>query len=128
MTGTGRYHHRIVTSRPLSPEGPFGRFADRLLTAELPDLPSPARADTVAFVCRRAGQIPSPLRLGVTLLAATIGVGERLAGRHRIDTFLRATSLPLIGELARMVRSLGFTFVWETWPSTSPSGAFEGRP
>jgi hypothetical protein len=94
-----------------------------LLLAELPDLPTHSRTETVSFVCRRAGQIPSPLRLGVTALAVAIGVAERVTETERIDGFLRRTSLPLLGELARMVRSLGFTFVWETWPHTSPSGA-----
>jgi hypothetical protein len=31
--------------------------------------------------------------------------------------------LPLVGELARLIRSLGFAFVWETWPDSSPTGA-----
>jgi hypothetical protein len=122
VSGSTGYHHPIVTTRPLSAEGPFGRFADRLLTAELPDLPPDRRGDTVAFVCRRADQIPSPLRLGVTLLVVVIGLVQRMIGLERTTSFLRATSFPLVGELARMVRSLGFTYIWETWPASSPTG------
>ena len=60
----------------LAIDGPFGRFADRLLAVELPELPVARRADTVAFVCRRAAQVPSPLRVGV--LALSIAVAQAL--------------------------------------------------
>jgi hypothetical protein len=109
--------------QPLTPDGPYGRFASALLSDELPDLPAESRVATVAFVCRRAEVLPSPLRLGVTALVAATGVVARLVGSARVHRFLRTTSLPLVGELARMVRSLGFAYVWETWPDTSPTGA-----
>ena len=117
-----RYALAIV-SRQLSSEGPFGLFADRLLTLELPDLDDAARAETVAFVCRRANQIPAPLRLGVVTLSTGVGLSQRIAGHERTTHALRPTHLPLVGELARMVRSLAFAFIWETWPDTSPTGA-----
>lgn len=98
-------------------------FADSLLAVELPDLPDERRCTTVEFVCRRAGEVPTPLRLGVIALSLAAGVAQRLAGVERTTAFLRATTLPFVGELARMVRSLGMTFVWETWPATSPTGA-----
>jgi hypothetical protein len=104
-------------------EGAFGRFADRLLAVELPDLPEPRRAETVRFVCRRANQVPTPLRLGVIALSTAAGLGERLLGGDRTTRLLQSTPLPFVGELARMVRALGFTFVWESWPDTSPTGA-----
>jgi len=112
-----------VTVSPLSPDGAFGRFADQLLELELPDLPADRRSDTVAFVCRRAQQVPSPLRLGILGLSVATGVGQRAVGDDRTVRFLRRTRLPFVAELARMVRSLGFAFVWETWPSTTPLGA-----
>jgi hypothetical protein len=108
---------------PLRPAGPFGRFADDLLTIELPDLPSDRRAETVAFVSRRAAQAPTPLRLGIIALALGTGAAARLVGAPRTVAFLRGTSLPLVGEMSRLVRSLGFAYVWETWPSTSETGA-----
>ncbi len=107
----------------LSIEGPFGVFADRLLALELPELPDSARAESVAFVCRRAHQLPSPLRVGVTVLTIATGIGQRLIGPERVTGFLASTRLPFVGELARMVRSLGFAFIWETWPDTRPTGA-----
>lgn len=98
-------------------------FADSLLAAELPDLPQDRRNDTVAFVCRRAREVPAPLRLGVATLSFAAGVAQRTVGVDRTTAFLQATTLPFVGELARMVRSLGLAFVWETWPATSPTGA-----
>jgi hypothetical protein len=109
-------------SGPLSIEGSFGRFADELLHIELPDLSDTARSDTVRFVCRRANQVPSPLRLGITVLSLALAAGQRALGVQRTTRLLRATSLPLVGELARMVRSLGLAYIWETWPDTSPTG------
>lgn len=108
---------------PLRPTGPFGRFAGDLLRIELPDLPDDRRAETIAFVCRRAAQAPTPLRLGIIALALATGVVQRLVGSSPTTAFLRGTSLPFVGELSRLVRSLGFAYVWETWPSTSESGA-----
>lgn len=107
----------------LAPDGPFGRFAERLLLLELPDLPAERLSVTVEFVCRRAQQVPDPLRLGVTVLALATGAAERAVEPDRVVAFMRTTELPLVGELARMVRSLAFAFVWETWPDTSPTGA-----
>lgn len=110
-------------SGPLRPDGPFGRFADDLLASELPDLGDGRRTETVAFVCRRAAQVPTPLRVGIVALAVLTGVAQRSAGPARTTAFLRRTSLPFVGELSRLVRSLGFAYVWETWPSTTESGA-----
>ena len=110
-------------SRQLTSDGALGLFADRLLTIELPDLPQPARDQTVAFVCRRANQMPSPLRIGLVLVCAGVALAQRLAGVDRTTRALQDSRLPLLGELPRMVRSLGFAYVWETWPDTSPAGA-----
>lgn len=90
---------------------------------ELPDLPDERRNDTVVFVCRRAAQVPTPLRLGVIALSLGVGALRRLIGARRTVALLRATPLPFVGELARLVRSLGFAFVWETWPATTSTGA-----
>lgn len=112
----------MAISSPLRPGGPFGRFADRLLVLELPDLSGPQRDETVAFVCRRADQMPTPLRLGLVMLTFVVAAAQRLVGPDRTTRVLAATTLPIVGELARMVRSLAVAYVWETWPTTSPSG------
>jgi hypothetical protein len=106
----------------LTSDGALGLFADRLLTIELPDLPSASRHDTVTFVCRRANQMPSPLKVGLVLVCTGVGLAQRVAGLDRTTRLLQRSQLPLLGELPRMVRSLGFAYIWETWPNTSPSG------
>jgi hypothetical protein len=113
----------VAISSPLQPSGPFGCFADRLLALELPDLDDIRRNDTVGFVCRRADQMPTPLRLGLVALTLGVGAGQRVAGEQRTTDFLATTSLPFVGELARMVRSLAFAYVWETWPATTSTGS-----
>lgn len=110
-------------SRVLDVDGPFGLFSRRLLSVELPELPPARRDDTVAFVCRRAAQTPGPLRAGLITITTGVGLAERLIDPERLTALLRATSLPLVGELPRMVRSLAFAYVWETWPATHPDGA-----
>ena len=110
-------------SPALDVDGPFGRFSRRLLLVELPDLPADRADQTVAFVTRRAAQTPGPLRFGITILAVLLGLTETIVDPARSTAFLRSTSLPFVGELPRMVRSLGFAFVWETWPATTPTGA-----
>ena len=107
----------------LEPDGPFGRFAVQLLERELPALPPERRRETVAFVCRRARQVPSPLRLGISAVTVGVALALRTVGPERTTAALRATSLPFVGELPRMVRSLGFAYVWETWPDTGPTGS-----
>lgn len=112
-----------MPGHPLSVEGGFGVVADDLLARELPDLPDERRTRTVEFACRRAREVPTPLRLGVLTLSVGAAVLRRTIGPDRTTSFLQGTTLPFVAELARMVRSLGFAFVWETWPDTTPTGA-----
>jgi hypothetical protein len=111
---------------PLTPRGPYGRFAERLLADELPGLPPDRLAAAVAFTCRRASQTPSPLRLGVTGLSLGLAAVQRLVGVPRATDLVRGSRLPLVGELPRMVRSLAFAYIWETWPNTQPDGSPAG--
>ena len=74
LAHASRYDLAFV-SRQFTSDGALGLFADRLLTIELPDLPGPARADTVTFVCRRAKQMPSPLRIGLVLICTGVALG-----------------------------------------------------
>ena len=114
---------RSRPTQPLGVDGPFAAFAGELLQRELPDLDTPRRTETVGFVVGRVRSLPTPLRLGVTLLVLVMAIARRMVAPERVTVFLCSTRLPLVGELARLVRSLGFTFVWETWPDTSPTGA-----
>lgn len=108
--------------RPVPSALVVGPFADRLLALDLPDLPPDRREAAVEFVTRRVDALPSLMHLGVMLL----GVGFRLAVATGGERAVRAASqwsVPLLGEYVRMVRSLGYAYVWETWPDTSASGA-----
>jgi hypothetical protein len=59
------------------------------------------------------------------LVCTGVALAQRAAGIARTTRFLRGSRLPLLGELPRMVRSLAFAFIWETWPDTSPSGGHD---
>lgn len=104
---------------------PIGAFSDRVLANDLPDLDVDQRAEVVAFVQRRVAGMPSPMRVGVGLVAAIVGVSGRLIGADRAVRLVGARPLPLLGEYVRLVRSLGYAYVWETWPDTTATG---GRP
>jgi hypothetical protein len=100
-----------------------GPFAELLLTADLPQLPNDRRADVVHFVVGRANAIPSFTRFGVTVIGLFYrGLISFPAGRS-VARFLMSRPLPLLGEYPRLVRSLGYAYVWERWPETLPTGA-----
>jgi hypothetical protein len=77
----------------------------------------------VAFAARRVDGLPSVMHLGVLLIAAVVRVLLLLPGSSFLIAFLARTALPLLGEYVRLVRSLGYAYVWETWPDTLPDGS-----
>lgn len=100
-------------------------FADRLLALDLPSLEADRREQVVAFATRRVDGMPSIMRIGVLIIAAAVRVVMVVPGGGAVVGFLGRRPLPLVGEYVRLVRSLGYTYVWETWPDTRPDG---GRP
>jgi len=100
-----------------------GSYADRLLANDLPDLPSGQRREVVAFVARRVDSLPSFTRFGVLVIASVFRTLIAVPGGWPVAKLLAAKPLPLVGEYPRLVRSLGFAFVWERWPATTPTGA-----
>lgn len=104
---------------------PVGAFSDRVLARDLPDLPADRREEVVAFVVRRVEGMPSPMRTGVGSVAITVDGLGRVLGGDRVSRFMAARPLPLLGEYVRVVRSLAYAYIWETWPDTTPTG---GRP
>lgn len=98
-------------------------FTDRLLVVELPALPADRRVETVAFTARRVAALPSPMRVGLTVVATGVAGAAKLAGLGRITRVLSGRSLPVLGDYVRLVRSLAYAYVWETWPSTAADGA-----
>lgn len=109
---------RAVPSSPL-----VGPFAGRLLASDLPGLDAVRRAEVVAFVTRRVDGLPSVTRLGVLAIAGLVRIALALPWPDRVVRIVAATRLPLLGEYPRLVRSLGYAYIWETWPDSAPDGS-----
>ena len=109
---------RSVPSAPL-----VGPFADRLLALDLPELDPARRADVVAFTVRRVDGMPSVIRLGVLVIAAVFRALLLVPRSTAFVRFVARVPLPVVGEYVRLIRSLGYAYVWETWPDTRASGA-----
>ena len=108
------------------PPGSIARFSDHVVAHDLPALPADRRAETVAFAGRRIALLPSPMKLGVGAVAIIVdGLGQ-LVGLGRLVGLLASRPLPLLGEYVRLVRSLAYAYVWDTWPDTEPDGAPRG--
>ncbi|MEO5899498.1 MAG: hypothetical protein ABIR68_05115 [Ilumatobacteraceae bacterium] len=97
-------------------------FAERLLAADVPGLAADERAEVVAFVGRRVDSLPGFIRFGVTAIGGFYATLLLLPGGWRLAQALAARPLPLLGEYPRLVRSLGYAYIWERWPQT-PTGA-----
>jgi hypothetical protein len=104
------------------PRSLIAEFSAQVVAHDLPDLPPDRRAATVAFAGRRIDGLPSPMRLAVGIVAVVVGVVGRVAGTARVVGLLADRPLPVLGEYVRLVRSLTYAYVWETWPDTSVSG------
>ena len=63
------------------------------------------------------------MRLGVVVIAAIFRTLLLVPGSSAFVRFVARVPLPLFGEYVRLIRSLGYAYVWETWPDTLPSGA-----
>lgn len=108
------------------PPGPIAAFCDELLAQDLPDLPADRRAEVVGFTGRRIAALPSPMRIGVGAVALVVEAVGRVVGRRRVTGLLGARPVPVLGEYVRLVRSLAYAYVWETWPTTTPTGGRHG--
>lgn len=100
-----------------------GSFAERLLAADLPDLPAARRREVVGFIAHRVDALPSFTRFGVLLLGYVFRTLVAVPGGWAATRVLITLPVPLVAEYPRLVRSLGFAYVWEHWPATTPSGA-----
>ena len=102
---------------------PVARFADALLSDDLPGLAEDRRLETIAFIERRVAVLPSFTRFGVIVIGAVIGVLSSVIGPSRLIGFVTSKPIPLVSEYPRLVRSLGYAFIWETWPATQTDGS-----
>jgi hypothetical protein len=97
--------------------------ADVILRADLPGLPDDRRDRVVTFIVARCDGLPSVMRVGVAVIASVYRLLLGLPGGAGAVRFLATKPLPLLGEYPRLIRSLAFALVWETWPSTRPDGS-----
>ncbi len=109
---------RSVPSAPL-----VGPFADRLLALDFPALEPARREQAIAFAIRRVDGLPSVMNVGVVLIAMLFRIVLALPGNDAMLRFFARTPLPLLGEYVRLVRSLGYAYIFETWPDTRPDGS-----
>lgn len=109
---------RTVPALPI-----VGSFAERLLATDLPDLAPVKRREVIGFIAHRVDSLPSFTRFGVLLLGSIFRSLLAVPGGWGISSILMKLPLPLVAEYPRLIRSLGFAYVWEHWPDTSPSGA-----
>ena len=95
---------------------PMARFADALLAVDLPALPVDPRRQTVSFIDERVQTMTSVPRFGVKAISKLVGV-------DRVISLVTKLPIPLLAEYPRLIRSLAFAYIWETWPATQTDGA-----
>jgi hypothetical protein len=105
------------------PSSAVERFAEILLASDLPGLTDDHLRRTAEFIERRVKVLPSVTRLGVRVIGSTVDLLGRSIGQQRALTVVTTLPLPLLAEYPRLVRSLGFAYIWETWPDTAVDGA-----
>jgi hypothetical protein len=98
-------------------------FASALLAADLPQLPHGRLSEVVVFVRSRIEKMPSLTRFGVTAIGSLYRVLLVVPLGSALVRLLVARPLPILGEYPRLIRSLGYAYVWERWPDTLPTGA-----
>jgi hypothetical protein len=100
-----------------------GPFAEMLLGADLPQLPAERRAEAVQFIQRRTATVPSFTRFGVTVIAVLFRIVLAAPYGRPAARLLASRPLPVLGEYPRLIRSLGYAYIWERWPDTLATGA-----
>ncbi len=109
-------------SGTVSTPSTVARFADGLLTNELPLLSDERRLEVIEFIGRRVQVLPSLTRFGVLMIGRFVDVAGMIVGHANIRRLVTKLPIPLLAEYPRLVRSLGFAYVWETWPDTTVDG------
>lgn len=105
---------------------PAGRFAEQLLRHDLPRLSAERRRLTLAFTQSRLHALPAPMTVGVGAVAGAVGVLGSIFGQGRVASLLGRKAVPVVRDYVRLLRSLSFAYVWETWPDTAPDGSSPG--
>ena len=113
--------HLLMRQVPALPV--VGSFAERLLAVDLPDLAPAKRREVIGFVAHRVDSLPSFTRFGVLVLGSIFRGLVAVPGGWGVARIVMKLPLPLVAEYPRLIRSLGFAYVWEHWPDTTPTGA-----
>ena len=111
---------RTVLSHPV-----VGPFAERVLASDLPRLDAAKRGAAVAFITSRVDVMPSFTRFGVLAIGSLYRVILAVPGGWHVARLLASKPLPLLGEYPRLVRSLGYAYLWERWPDLTPDGSLQ---
>ena len=74
------------------------------------------------FVATRVSTLPTPMYLGVMVIAWAFDLLLRLGSRRSFISVSTRVPLPFVSEYPRLIRSLAFAYVWERWPDTKPDG------
>lgn len=93
-------------------------FAAEVARTDLPGVPAAQVDDAVAFVVHRVATMPTVLRAGLLLVAATLAPLMRSPLRTATLSLVRRVHPPLFGEYLRLVRGLLVSRVWEQAPAT----------
>lgn len=94
---------------------------DAILRHDLPLLPVAHRKTVTNFTIQRLDTLPQHLFWGVGIIAFVMRVVSLLGGASLV-LWASHRSIPLVSEFFRLVRSLSYSFVWESWPDTEPTG------
>lgn len=113
--------HLLMRQVPALPV--VGSFAERLLAVDLPDLAPAKRREVIGFIAHRVDSLPSFTRFGVLVLGSIFRGLVAVPGGWGVARIVMKLPLPLVAEYPRLIRSLGFAYVWEHWPDTTPTGA-----
>lgn len=99
-----------------------GAAAAELLGLDLPALDGERRQAAGAFVVGRVAGMPTPMAVGVGVVSAAVhGLGA-VIGRRRVIAALARRPLPVFADYLRLLRSLGYAYIWERWPETAADG------
>ena len=97
---------------------------DLILRHDLPRLPIAHRKTVTAFTIHRLDTLPQHLFWGVGLIAFVLRLIS-LGGGSAFVLWLSHRHIPLVSEFFRLVRSLSYSYIWESWPDTAPDGQLQ---
>lgn len=93
-----------------------------ILRQDLPKLPVAHRKTVTNFTIHRLDTLPQHLFWGVAVIAFILRMVSLLGGNSLV-LWASRQAIPLVSEFFRLIRSLSYSFVWESWPDTASDGS-----